>query len=419
MLDFADAPYQFFPAKPNPLFMWLCRQVVRRWVLPGANHRIREFVAEGETGKLRDLAGRGERILFVPNHSTHSDPQLMTELHRQFDAPSCFMAAYDVFLRGKLQAWAMQRNGAFSVDREGSDRKAMSAAMDILKEGRYALTIFPEGNVYMMNDRITPFLDGASFLALKAQKDLGAEKPIHVVPVSIKLTHLTDVRTKVRQKLDELAAAVKVEVNHDSDPVEELIRVGRLLLLKNLRQRGFLSREEEIGGDHLWEDVQGAAERIIAGLEEKIDLPFKPSDSLVDRIRRIRSKIHQVRTDPDQETEHRVASSWSDEAILALRILSYSDPYVSEKPTLDRFAETVEKLSEDHYSRWDRPIGDRRATMKIGEPVDLSERLEAFGKKARGAVNQLTCDLEASVQSGLDALNEANEAEGSKAFYGS
>ena len=414
MLDFSDAPYQFFPAKPNPFIMWFCRQVVRRLALPGRNHRLREVVVEGETESLRELARDGARILYVPNHSTHSDPQLMADLQHRFDTPSCFMAAYDVFLRSKLQAWVMQRNGAFSVDREGSDRKSMAAAMEILREGRFALTIFPEGNVYLMNDRVTPFLDGASFLALKAQKDLGPEKPVHVVPISIKLTHLTDVRSEVRQRLDEIAAVVGAEVDHDSDPLEELISVGRLLLFKNLRQRGYLSRDEEFSGDDISSELKDAAERIVAGLEEKIDLKPKPKDNLTDRVRRIRGAIHQIRTDADQELEHRVASSWSDEAILALRILSYSNPYTAENPTLDRFSETVEKISEDLRSEWQRPIADRKAILRVGKPIDLTSRLEDFGRKARNAIIRLTRDMESTVQDGLDAINANHQSEGSK-----
>ena len=46
----------------------------------------------------------------------------------------------------------MQRSGSFSVDREGSDRKAMSTAIEVVKETG-ALTILPEGNVYFTNDR--------------------------------------------------------------------------------------------------------------------------------------------------------------------------------------------------------------------------------------------------------------------------
>ncbi|MCB1091165.1 MAG: 1-acyl-sn-glycerol-3-phosphate acyltransferase, partial [Verrucomicrobiae bacterium] len=146
MLDFCDSPYQFFPARPSVLVMGLCRFCNARWGLPGPNHRVSRVLLSGEIDAVREIDRRGERILFIPNHSTHSDPQLMTEVQRQLGVPSCFMAAYDVFLRSRLNAWVMQRVGAFSVDREGSDRKSMAEALTVLKAGRFALTIFPEGN---------------------------------------------------------------------------------------------------------------------------------------------------------------------------------------------------------------------------------------------------------------------------------
>lgn len=416
MLDFSDAPYQFFPATPDPFVMWLCRQANRFRILPGRKHRVREIILDGALPRVRELADSGERILFVPNHSTHSDPQVITEVQRRLGRPSCFMAAYDIFLRSRFQAWVMRHNGAFSVDREGSDRKSMTAAIDILAAGRHALTIFPEGNVYMMNDRVTPFLEGAAFLALKAQKGLGPGQHIHAVPVSMKFSHLHDVRGPIREQLAGIAHAAGTDFDPDTDPVAELVRIGRFLLARNLRQRGYLSRGEDIGGGDLEEDLRNAVERIIAGLEEKVDLHPKPADEPVARVRRIRATIHQTRTDPGREMEHRVASSWADEAILALRILSYAQPYVREKPTLDRYAETVEKLGEDLFSRWQQPLGERRAVAWLGEPVDLGAFLENFSGKPRESVSELTALCENRVQTGLDRVNQALDTEGAKPF---
>lgn len=418
MLDFCDAPYQFFPARPSAIVMALCRFGNARFGLPGPNHRIRAVRLTGAVEALREIERRGERLLFLPNHSTHSDPQLMTEAHRQLGVGSCFMAAYDVFLRGRLHAWVMQRAGAFSVDREGSDRKAMAEALAILKAGRFGLTIFPEGNVYMTNDRVTPFLEGAAFLGIKAQKELGAARPIHAVPVSIKVTHVTDVRGQVREKLAALASSTGERFDADADPVAELARLGRHLLAKNLRQRGFIGRQEDLTTPHLTEALQHGASRIVAGLEDKMDLTPKPGDDLTARVRRIRAEIHQIRIDPTRETEHRVAAGWADEAILALRILGYGTPYVAQHPTLDRYAETVEKLSEDLYGRWDPPMAPREAIIRIGEPVALPAWLEQVesGGKSRGAVNALTAAMESAVQSGLDELNRANPHEGGRLF---
>ncbi len=418
MLDFCDAPYRFFPARPSLLMMALCRWVNSRWVLHGPNHRIREIEIEGAIDAVREIEKRGERLLFAPNHSTHSDPQVMTEVQRRMGTPSCYMAAYDVFLRGRVNGWVMQRAGAFSVDREGSDRKSMAEALKWLNSGRFGLTIFPEGNVYMTNDRVTPFLEGAAFLALKAQKDLGDERPIHVVPVSIKLSHITDVRPLVRERLADLAELTGEAHDPEAESVGELTRIGRDLLGKNLRQRGYLKPDEDISEGHLTEVLRDSVDRVAAGLEAKMGLEPKNPDDLTDRLRKIRATIHQIRSDPAKEAEHRVAAGWADEAILAMRILGYANPYVVEKPTLDRFAETVEKLHEDLFGRWERPFGPRDALVRIGEPINLATWLREAneGGRVRRAVNGLTRGIEDSVQSGLDAINARNAREGAKPF---
>ncbi|MCB1061913.1 MAG: 1-acyl-sn-glycerol-3-phosphate acyltransferase [Verrucomicrobiae bacterium] len=417
MLDFCDAPYQFFPARPSVFMMGLCQLVNSRWGMPGRNHRIRKLEITGAAEAVREIEARGERILFTPNHSTHSDPQIITEVHRQLGVTSCYMAAYDVFLRSKLNAWVMQRAGAFSVDREGSDRKSMAEAVKVIKAGRFALTIFPEGNVYLQNDRVTPFLEGAAFLALKAQKELGDSRPVNVVPVAIKLSHIVDVRAEVKKKLALLAESSGEQFDENSDPVAELLRIGRHILAKNLRQRGYLSPDEDLSEGHLTEVLRDSVDRIASGLETKMSLTPKDPEDLTDRLRKIRAAIHQIRTDPDKEVEHRVATSWADEAILAVRILGYGNPYVALNPTLDRFAETVEKLSEDLHGRWDPPFSPRDAIVHVGDPINLAKWLEeSAAAKSRQAVSELSRAMEAGVQSGLDAISATNTREGAKPF---
>ena len=63
---------------------------------------------------------------------------IMAEACRQVGVWSIFMAAYDVFLRSRVQGWVMQRMGAFSVNRDGSDRRSMKDAIATVIDGRYA-----------------------------------------------------------------------------------------------------------------------------------------------------------------------------------------------------------------------------------------------------------------------------------------
>lgn len=419
MLDFCDEPYRFFEPKPNRAVMAVSRVINRYISLPNAYHRVRELEISGQEDFLRDLVAKssGARLLFVANHATHSDPQVMTELLRRLGARTHFMAAYDVFLRSRLTAWVMQRNGAFSVDREGSDSKGMKTAVRVLSEAPHGsgLTIFPEGNVYLTNDRVTPFLDGAAFIALKSQRRLGPELPIHVVPVALKFTHLDDVREGICGRLHRLAGETETHFDRDADTVAEMMRIGRLLLERNLRKRGLLADPEIT----LAEQLSSSAEEILSGLEKKLELRAKSTDTPVDRVRKARARLHQLRTGTAEQSAvfaEAHVEAWADEAITAFRILNYGTPYVAENPTMDRFAESSERLMEDHFSKALHPLGDRRVIAHIGEPIDLSRRLEAFSQSSRVAVSELTLDMERAVQAGLDAENAANSAPGGEPF---
>ncbi|MBC8325214.1 MAG: 1-acyl-sn-glycerol-3-phosphate acyltransferase [Verrucomicrobia subdivision 3 bacterium] len=413
MLQFADNPYRYFPPKPNRLIAWLGEQWNGRCHLPGTRHLISNVEVEN-AGPLLEIHRRhGARVLLMPNHSTHSDPQIMVETCRQIKLWSFFMAAYDVFERDAKVAWVMQRMGAFSVDRDGSDRQSLKEAVRSVIDGRYALTIFPEGNVYFMNDRVTPFLDGPAYIAMKAQQELKEGGCIFAVPVSIKVSHVTDVRPRLREMLAAMAAVLDVEIDSDGDIVVEVHRVGIAMVERNLKMRGFLPLNPD------YNDLPGllraSTELILEKLEHKIGITPKAGADLMDRIRGARREIHKVRTSAAREIDHSVAATWADEAILAFRILSYAGNYLSENPTLDRVGETIEKMREDLYSRDFPPYGERIARVRLGEPIDVSEQLAAAAKP-REAMAGLTVDFEKGVQAGLDELNATNPHPGGELF---
>ena len=412
MLQFADIPYKYFPPKPNRLVAWLGEQGNKRFHLPGPMHLMESVQVENYQA-LKDINRQhGARLLLLPNHSTHSDPQIMIEACRQVGLWSFFMAAYDVFERDSKVAWMMQRMGAFSVSRDGSDRQSLKDAIETVIDGRYALTVFPEGNVYLMNDRVTPFLDGPAYIAMKAQQEMKESGRIFAVPVSIKVTHVTDARHTVEQMLLDMAQKLGVEFD-DEAIVAKVHKVGIAMVQRNLKMRGFLPPNPD------YSDLPGllrqSAELILTRLEEKIGIEPKKPDDLMDRFRGVRREIHKVRADPDREIDHAVAAIWADEAIVAFRILSYAGNYLSVKPTLDRVGETVEKLQEDMYGKGVPPYARRTAYVRFGDPIDVSEQLAAAAKP-RLAMAALTDQFEEGVQVGLDEINAANKHPGSEMF---
>jgi len=413
MLDFSDLPYRYFPPKRNGFVAWLL----------GLNNKYRRLgkvlkidrVEVSGVERLREAMKPADRVLFLPNHSTHADAAVFIEALNQIGQTSQMMAAYDVFLRGRLDAWVMQKMGAFSVDREGSDQRAMKEAAGVLAKGRHTLTIFPEGNVYLRNDKVTPFNDGESFIALRSAKEL-AKHGVRVlaVPVSIKLTHTTDCCDSIQGLLTELATAVdlpELETSQLNEPRALIVQIGKAAIRRNLTQRGLTPPDT----DDLAELITYSAGAVLDDLEAKLGLAPKAGAPLIDRVRAARRVIHEVRTDESRVADHAAALTWADQAMLAFRIVSYLPDYVAEKPTLDRVSETVEKIAEDVRGEMIPPIGPRRALVHFNEPIPLDTYI-AEGKRGKQAIRAMTADCEASVQNGLDELNSTNPHPGGKTW---
>ena len=409
MLEFSDAPYRFFEAKPSAPVIALGRFVNRNVFLKAANHRVAEIQISGATSELKECMGRGDRVMFAINHPTHSDAQVMTEVQRRLGVQGCFMAAYDVFLRSRMSAWSMQRMGNFSIDREGSDRKAMAAAIDVLKEGKRVLNIYPEGNVFLTNDRLAPFLDGAVFIALKAQAALN-DAEVKVVPVSVKFTNLTAPRDAVTARLQQLAkdSGYNFPEGASDEPMAAVLGLGEHVLDGYLEKHG-LAGEAHAGAGNLHEKLRSFSERLMDDVCGKLSLEVGGA-RLTERISKARSKIHQLRIDGDRVGDQQPEiDGLAERAILAMRIHGYCEPYLTECPTIDRYDETVERISEDFYGRIMPRTGPRRAMVEIHAPVSVGE---FSGMTLRDALPSLTGKISGVVQAGIDGLNERNDAAG-------
>ncbi|MBI3468800.1 MAG: 1-acyl-sn-glycerol-3-phosphate acyltransferase [Planctomycetes bacterium] len=92
--------------------------------------------------KLSDRIGASDGVLITPNHSHDSDPHVMMEVSKRVGRRFYFMAAWQIFrMHWGIDGWCLQRMGAFSVDREGCDRRAIKQAVELLTTGK-SLIVF-------------------------------------------------------------------------------------------------------------------------------------------------------------------------------------------------------------------------------------------------------------------------------------
>jgi 1-acyl-sn-glycerol-3-phosphate acyltransferase len=143
----------------------------------------------------------------------------------------------------------MRRVGAFSVYREGVDRKAVQTAIDLLTQGERPLVIFPEGALSQANDHLNALMDGVALIARSAQRRIQAkpdsdrpDRRVVVVPVGIKHLYQRDVRATASPILAEIEERLLWGAQNDRPLMERVARVGSALL--RLKEIEYLGRPQ-------------------------------------------------------------------------------------------------------------------------------------------------------------------------------
>jgi len=146
-----DQPYRFVPPHRGRILakilgLWLPHQLQRQYGLTTAEYRGAEH--------LEQSLAAGYGILLASNHCRSCDAMVMGLLGRRVATPFYYMASWHLFMQSRFKTWLLRRFGGFSVYREGMDREALKAAINILVEAERPLVIFPEGIITQTNDRL-------------------------------------------------------------------------------------------------------------------------------------------------------------------------------------------------------------------------------------------------------------------------
>jgi len=114
------------------------------------------------------------------------------------------------------------------------------------------------------------------------------------------------------------------------------------------------------------------------------------------RVKALRRHLLEIWTDDESDRDvRRQARESLDDVQLVLQLYSYPGDYVSEKPSIERMAETIEKFEED-LTGFARPKGKRRARVVFGEPIDL--KIAAASGRPRTVAADVTDKLEAAIK---------------------
>jgi 1-acyl-sn-glycerol-3-phosphate acyltransferase len=333
-------------------------------------------------------------ILIAPNHSHDSDPHVMMDVGRRLGRPFFFMAAWQVFLAHHgIDGWVMQRFGAFSVDREGCDRRAIRQAVELLTKGK-PLVVFPEGEIYHTNERLTPLREGVAFMAITAQKDLDkseSNRRIWVVPAAIRYRYETDITPELTDAVSAMERRFMIKPSAATLP-QRIIHLGEVLL--TIKEKEHLGHSCEAQGD-LPTRIGNFIEHILGHLERQ-HLGKVTAESVPVRVKTLRRHLlEQMCEEKASDEVVKTGQSALEELHLVLQLYSYPGDYITTSPTIERMAETIEKFEED-TSGMAKPKGKRRAIVTLGQPIDIKAMAQG---RPRAASVELTTRLEVDLKS--------------------
>ena len=454
-------PLKFIPQRHNPFVVkivswflpFILRVRTRPW-LPAGIVNIEAKNAEVLAKLYHDFQAGKVRFLIAFRHPEVEDPLSMLYLlsrivpkvarekgiSLKYPVHSHFMYERGMTLwAGNWLGWLFSRLGGVPIRRgRRVDRNAIQMARELFANAEMPIAIAPEGGTNGHSSIVSPLEPGVAQLGFWCVEDIkkaNREEQVFIIPIGIKYSYVNPPWQKIDRLLSKLEA--------DSGlPITELSQTGKdregILYQRVLRLAEYLISEMEDFYHRFYhqdfpEIISSEVpinEVLITRLHRLMDTALKITEkyfnlqsqgNFIDRCRRLedagwnyiyRDDIADI---PSLPPFKRGLADWiAQEADLKMQHMRIAESFVAvtanyilEKPTPERFAETL-LLMFDMLSRIQdstlpgRPrLGLKQSMISVGEPINVNTRWESCqgNKQAlRKGVSELTQDLQVMLE---------------------
>ena len=395
-----QSPYVFRPPKYSSFLAPILIRLGEIFLL-SRKFNVRKITTHG-VDKVVELVKANQSVLVTPNHANHADHLVLSHIGRRHGLPFHFMAAREGFERNRwLNAFVLQRCGAFSVDREGTDMAAIRTAIKILQDCKYPLVIFPEGEIYHHHERLAPLNEGVATILLRAAKKLPKGKGAYVIPTAMSYTYSKEVVATFSQRLSVLEERIGWKPREDIDVVERIYRLGSCLLA--IKEVEFLGQAQPGG---IIERILNLQNKVLEMVETK-QFGGERKGSIPERVKVLRGKIRKLLTDPQTGLAKEPGKDLYDDLdtlFLVVQLYSYPGWYLQENPTIHRIAETILKLEEDVLNKANYPAV-RQVHVRFGQPIEVQKFLQDRSLDVKTGVRPMTELLRDTIQSMTEKMS--------------
>jgi hypothetical protein len=386
-------PYRFIPPFRSTFWCRIGRRVVLRhlrrkfgvvrWRFSGLEH-------------LRESLSRQAGILLTPNHSRWSDPMLMGALGCEVRQFLYYVASYHLFRQSKIMGWVLNRLGGYSIWREGIDRQSIKATTSLLAEADRPVVLFPEGTWFRQNDKVGPLQEGLSLITRQTIRQ--TDRPIVIHPVAIKYWMLEDPSREMRRRLDHLERRLGWSAQSDCTLLARIEKLGGAMIAL---------KEIEYLGSPQSGDLDQRIARITSSQVEQLENKHlgKAHDGwTLERIRRLRQLLtRELLEKATQHEQSRQTKKDLDDLLFLENLNAHSLEYVRENPSLERLAETIQRIEETVSDQIEAPIAPMGADVQVGPAIDV-RTFQASPPAGRKEGDPLVQHLRQTIQTLLDQL---------------
>jgi hypothetical protein len=454
-------PLKFIPQRHHPfvvkivswLLPFILRVRTRPW-LPAGIVNIEAKNAEALAKLYHEFQASKVRFLIAFRHPEVEDPLSMSYLlsrivpkvakekgiSLKYPIHSHFMYERGMTLwAGNSLGWLFSKLGGVPIRRgKRIDRNAIQMARELFTNAEMPIAIAPEGGTNGHSSIVSPLEPGVAQLGFWCVEDLkkaNREEQVFIIPIGIKYSYPKPPWQKIDSLLSKLEAdsGLPVTENHQPEQEPEKILYQRVLGLAEYlisEMEEFYRRFYHQELPQIIDSEKSINEVLITRLHRLMDTALKitekyfnvqPQGNFIDRCRRVedagwnyiyRDDIADIQSLPAFK---RGLADWvAQEADLKMQHMRIAESFVAvtadyilEKPTPERFAETI-LLMFDMLSRIKdstlpgRPrLGWKQAMIFVGEPICVNERWESCqgNKQAlRKGVSELTQDLQVMLE---------------------
>lgn len=436
---------EFIPPNFSEPVRWIVNRALPWWL----KHKLNIAQVDTENvGTLTQLYHQFQskkiRLIVAFRHPQTTDPFCLAHLFwsaipqaaRQGNIPltgpthSHFMYDRGIPLwAGSIATWLFSHLGGTPIMRGKVDRPGLKSARDLLLDGQFPLTVAPEGATNNHSEIVSPLEPGVAQLAFWCDGDLRkSDRPeqVIVVPVGLQYGYINPPWDAIDQLLSSLEA--DLNITHSPQPnmpaaetrYRRLYGLGESMLdlmenfYRDFYRRSLPEITETDPNLKFAQRLQNLLDATLTVAEEYLNV--KPRGTVGDRCRRLEQagwdRIYRADL-PDMcpverglaDWVAREASSRMGHMRLVERFTAVTGKYVREKPTAERFAETL--LIVWRVSQWIQgnsasnppQLGAQRAWLRVGEPINVSDRQDAYSQDRKGAIANLTDTLQHQLES--------------------